>query len=73
VRDPRIDPMPGDVVRAKRTRRVMTVAKSHLGNYPSALIFEGTCGYSTRGVISLSQWRKWAANAEVIERGDDAK
>lgn len=68
-RDPRIDPIAGDVLQKEfrahgyRNREVDEVT-------PKTVIYVGedTCAPE----ISLRSWRKWAVNADIIKRGDVA-
>jgi hypothetical protein len=55
-RDPRVDPRPGDVLRGGGLRREVI----DLGDVYGAPYQEW-----------LAKWREWAANAEVVKRGDE--
>jgi hypothetical protein len=64
-RDPRIDPMPGDVV----LRADVNPRPFHVLKVEDDIV--GRFGNGTRGSLcGLPYWRKWAANAEIIKRGE---
>lgn len=64
-RDPRRDPMPGDVV---GRRQVVSVVGCEFTTNPVRVDWVVTC--SNWGSCSLASWRKWARNAEVIYVAD---
>ena len=71
-RDPRIDPRPGDVLAKKQVRR--TVVRIEQCLHPWVVCSEAlhrSGSFHFRTVIpALSQFRRWAAGAEVLERGE---
>lgn len=69
-RDPRVDPMPGDVLRGlnfgrNETRRVSCVINSEcsMTDYATVMFYRGPTASSA---VSRDNWRKWAKNAEVV-------
>jgi hypothetical protein len=74
-RDPRIDPVDGDVVRGAPsgmygccTRRV-TLTRPMFGGI--AVRYREEDGALLRwGGCMLATWRKWAAGAEIVKRGE---
>lgn len=69
-RDPRVDPRPGDVLRrvigfSNYERRVVCCGMS--GGTPTVTFLSRTGKRHT--TIWLTDWRKWAANAEIVKRG----
>lgn len=67
-RDPRINPIPGDVlVRGRFTRRVTSIGRDSLGLIRSVRTVEcvGRLVWP-----SLHQWRKWAATAQVVKKAE---
>jgi len=69
ARDPRIDPLPGDMLRNRdhHYRRVIAVGP----DFVKCIDSEVAAGPSR--FPSPFQFRKWAANATVIRRGEDGK
>lgn len=68
-RDPKTDPMPGDVLRYPSTviadkRRVASVRKAGRGY---SIVYD-LGGSLMPHRCSLADWRKWAATAEVIHK-----
>ena len=62
-RDPRVDPVKGDVIRHPY----------YIGDLKIRYVVDGIV-YSTLGAIgSLEYWRKWAAGATVVRKAGDAK
>ena len=69
-RDPKIDPVKGDILRREKQTVEITEVNRHFG-----FVFDG----SPMPVELLTPWnrpwkptwRKWAATAEVIKRGDE--
>lgn len=67
-RDPRVDPMPGDVLRKRNV--------DYTVDYDSQICFcitkrqFGRHGVRTDGYGHADDWRKWAATATVVRRGD---
>ena len=70
-RDPKIDPVAGDVLkRDNRERRVIAIKEI---GYEVFVRWNGPgiCNPQRIGAApKLSNWRKWSATAEVIKRGD---
>lgn len=61
-RDPRLEPAKGDVIE-DRGQRIAVISTSW-----------STVWFSSSGGLDMTEmvtWRKWAANAEVVARGDD--
>ena len=75
MRDPRVDPMPGDEISrdiksALQGCILREVERSH-GGFVGMFIDNG---YKARWrIIPLSDWRKWAATATVIRKAEDAE
>jgi hypothetical protein len=65
LRDPRIDPMPGDVLRKGRTAREVTFRSG------SVIRYFGPLSQVHPALIFVMQWRKWAKDAEVLQRGEE--
>lgn len=72
-RDPRMDPVVGDVVRKKdRIREVVAVGLS-AGNYPGEITYDTMRDGSPkmqRRSCWISTWQEWCRKAEVVKRGD---
>ena len=66
-RDPRIDPMPGDVLqRGKQVRRVYAIAPFFRPNVPGVHYINKS---SKKGIVSwvlFDLWRTWAKKAKVV-------
>lgn len=66
-RDPRLDPQPGDVLRkGKRTRRIYDVGEKYLEVREFRETGSGEVEVLPR-YPWISQWRRWAKDAEVIK------
>lgn len=65
-RDPRVDPMPGDVLDTVEQRREVVCCPPRMVQFVCP-----SCGPGDIHTIYASTWRKWARNAEVIQRGDE--
>ena len=72
-RDPRVDPRPGDVLKAKYEsgylcRRTVT------GTTPLGNIFYRERGFGSRDqIIGPKEWRRWAAGATVVRVSGEEK
>ena len=73
-RDPRVDPMPGDVLtkngKEREVDEVYTVKREGIARNAMKylrVIYVGAEACSPE--ITLRAWRKWAANAEVVQAG----
>lgn len=65
-RDPRVDPRPGDIVTVPGNLPFHVLESS-----PGSIC--GRFGPGMRGSLcALPYWRKWAATAEVVRRGENA-
>ena len=75
-RDPKTDPRPGDVLR-KNTGPLMMEATVKLrgGRVQYELVQPRSPRLMDRMPLlcmtTISQWRKWAARATVVKRGDE--
>ncbi len=73
MRDPRIEPRPGDEIsrdikRALQGVILREVERSHGG----FVAYFADNGYQKRWkIIPLEDWRRWSSTAVVIKRGDD--
>lgn len=73
MRDPRIDPRVGDVLkRGKETRSVQSETRRADGQLwrVMTLNLNPTFREPWMGVPNISQWRRWAAMAEIMAYGD---
>lgn len=68
VRDPRIDPQPGDVLRVllNVTGDLWEVRTVEYPLLPNGLQWQSE---TRHGVCMFSTWRRWARRAEVVRRG----
>lgn len=67
LRDPRIDPRVGDVLRGKNRKGFMETRKVNIVSVPKWVRYQ-----TTRSVwLSPDGWQRWAASAEVIRRAED--
>lgn len=64
-RDPRTDPRPGDVLKNRNSKPMTrTVVKTELGG---VVYVPGRLHYLN---LFTAHWQKWAADAEIVRRGD---
>lgn len=70
-RDPKLDPMPGDVLRVgKWFRKVESVSPRQGDVYYLRREHHWLAGgYSNR--CELASWRKWASTAQVVKRAEE--
>lgn len=78
VRDPRVDPMPGDVLKKSwplpltgKTTGVTIRVSDRWGGQRQLLRVVAVEGWIFREIVSLVDFQGWAEDAEVIRRGDD--
>ena len=72
-RDPCIDPRPGDVLRKGQITRSVQVgaSTSDICVRCHECLERANGSFTTRTVMPfISQFRRWAAGAEVLERGE---
>jgi hypothetical protein len=76
VRDPRTDPRPGDVLLIgpqwqNERYEVVSTTTERIGynRFLDTVIYRRGDG-ATEHMASFSDWREWAATAEVVRRGD---
>ena len=62
MRDPKIDPQPGDVLRKKKLQRRVTDLNGSFVHCRES----GPKGYERFVLDYTDQWKRWAKNAEVI-------
>ena len=67
MRDPKIDPQPGDHLHKQGKRFWFDRWVKKLED-PDVIYCDQ---YGQQCVCGLSAWRRWAKTAEVIKRGDD--
>lgn len=70
-RDPRVDPRPGDVLLGKNEGDGSPCKRTVLSVTPLGNIFYRQQGWGRKELLEgPKQWRKWAATAEVVPRGE---
>jgi hypothetical protein len=71
MRDPRINPMPGDVLRNGRKKRTVHGRGDRVG-FPYA-VWGDECVVHVREFLclTLQGWWRWAKDAEVLQRGEE--
>ena len=65
MRDPRLEPQKGDVLKRKRLMRKVTQIEK------GRVFYTFPDGTNPRECY-LATWQAWAANAEVVARGDES-
>jgi len=73
MRDPRVDPKAGDVIRRQETTGMTRTVVQYHSRYQRVL-FNERIAYARKSTefkphreLSLRQWRNWAASAEVVQ------
>jgi len=70
VRDPRLDPQPGDVLRkGTMVRKVIRIDKAYSDSQGDDVAHTRNGGKRER-YIFVCNWRRWAKGAEVVSGGE---
>lgn len=68
-RDPRVDPIPGDVLCGEYSREFAVIRREDNG----CIVNQKPPWGPRRVFVPASMWRKWAANATVVRQAQEPK